>query len=187
MGAADEMSHRQLLVAVRCGGGALSSELAMQFLFDEYDELLVLVAKGMIDNLESKHLEPKDLVSAVWTKILDGDSLPKGDSDSEFHNWLYSICKNECLTAHRRDKPKRRYQALSTRVDVVPAMDAVDIDLHNFVQKCLNPLQVQVLNLLLDGWPRPEIVEKLGIPAATLHRIIIKIRQQYHRFNLAHT
>jgi DNA-directed RNA polymerase specialized sigma24 family protein len=156
---------------------------ATALLRSRYDRLIFCIAKGFATALSHSGREPEDLVADIWAKIIDKKASPAPCDENGMRQWLLSICKNGGISAARKVKAIERHQRLqSTQNGIV--LDLDPLDREKFQATCLEPMESEVLSLLLKGWPPGDISQALELTRSTTYRILNRIKDKFDRFNL---
>jgi RNA polymerase sigma-70 factor (ECF subfamily) len=148
---------------------------ALQRLLDGYEQKVFRMAAVMLRDRALAEEVTQDIFLNVWRV------LPRYDGRAAVSTWLYTIARNACLSAVRR----QRYRRVTSLDDIaepssVPAQ-SVDSDLLRCVAR-LPEVERQVVTLFY--WEDRSVVDvaaALGMPEGTVKSHLHRARQALGR------
>jgi RNA polymerase sigma factor (sigma-70 family) len=133
--------------------------------------------------------DAEDLAQEVFVRLaraLHDGKLQLPHTEATFRTLLAVMTRNRASDfirhARRKSRDSRRGQSLATDVpapDPPPEAVPVEHDLFHELLSRLDPLQQQILWLLVEGHTQNEISERLGISVRTLQRHLHVVRTMY--------
>jgi len=141
---------------------------AIREVYQRFSGPLLSLSRSMLADRE----QARDAVQQTFVQAWK--AADRFDPSRPLSSWLYQICRRVCIDRYRQDrKAQEALTATGTFEDIATESHSIDQTWMVWeVRRAIDQLPVderEVVRLFhLEGWPLPQIADRLGLPLGTV-------------------
>lgn len=161
----------------------------LEEVFQDQHKLLLSIAYGYTKNQD----DAIDVVSDIYHKLLKSNSLTREnlypDVYEDFLKYIRTMVNNKCKDLLKQKENRKhllKNNYFNSRVQyTLPDSAFIEPEFQKTINKLLNPKEVQILQLHIDGYKNKEIAKDLELSPFTVRNSLStskkKLRKEYKR------
>lgn len=143
---------------------------------DAHQGLINKVVFLYADNTEDKRDLKQEIIAQAW------GSFKSFRGDSKFSTWLYRVALNVAIAGIRKQKRKNSYEHTENQYVVPPHSN--EKELLETIIKVLNPIEKNMVLLMIEGYNNSEIADIIGISEGNVRVKIHRIRNKLKEYGI---